>query len=104
MTAGEAARFNTFAIWSPELDKKPDNRLIATTGGAEGVVQFWRAPTRELRGAEVARLYTRRRPGPLARRSARWPRTDSLSSAPARATSTCGHCQGATSRTRSRPE
>ena len=46
-TAGEAGRFTTFAIWSPELDKKPDNRLIATTGGAEGVVQLWRAPTSE---------------------------------------------------------
>ena len=59
VTAGEAGRFTTFAIWSPELDKKPDNRLIATTGGAEGVVQLWRAPTSEARGAEVARLMTR---------------------------------------------
>jgi len=58
-TAGEAGRFSTFAAWSPELDKKPDNRLIATTGGAEGVVQLWRAPTADNRGTEVARLVTR---------------------------------------------
>jgi WD40 repeat protein len=58
-TAGEAGRFTTFAIWSPELDKKADNRLIASTGGAEGVVQLWRAPTSEARGAEVARFVTR---------------------------------------------
>jgi WD40 repeat protein len=59
VTAGEAGRFTTFAAWSPELDKKPDNRLIATTGGAEGVVQLWRAPTTAARGAEVARYVTR---------------------------------------------
>jgi WD40 repeat protein len=59
VTAGEAVRFTTFTAWSPELDKKADNRLIATTGGAEGVVQLWRAPTAENRGAEVARLITR---------------------------------------------
>jgi hypothetical protein len=58
-TAGEAGRFSTFAAWSPELDKKSDNRLIATTGGAEGVVQLWRAPTADNRGTEVARLVTR---------------------------------------------
>jgi WD40 repeat protein len=59
VTAGEGGRFSTFAIWSPELDKKPDNRLIATTGGTEGVVQLWRAPTPEARGTEVARMVTR---------------------------------------------
>jgi WD40 repeat protein len=59
ITAGEGGRFNTFAVWSPELDKKPDNRLIATTGAVEGVVQLWRAPTAELRGTEVARMVTR---------------------------------------------
>ncbi|HJZ59876.1 MAG TPA: hypothetical protein VKE74_33350, partial [Gemmataceae bacterium] len=58
MTAGEAARFMTFAAWSPKLDKE-GNRLIATTGGAEGVVQLWRAPTDQARGAEVARMITR---------------------------------------------
>jgi WD40 repeat protein len=58
-TAGEAGRFTTFAAWSPELDKKPDNRLIATTGGAEGVVQLWRAPTADNRGTEIARYVTR---------------------------------------------
>ncbi|MSR54470.1 MAG: hypothetical protein EXS09_14455 [Gemmataceae bacterium] len=57
--AGEAVRFHTFAIWSPELDKKADNRLIATTGAADGVVQLWRAPTAQARGSEVARLVTR---------------------------------------------
>ena len=57
--AGEAVRFNTFAIWSPELEKKADNRLIATTGAADGVVQLWRAPTAQTRGSEVARLVTR---------------------------------------------
>ena len=59
VTAGEAGRFTTFAAWSPELGGKADNRLIATTGGAEGVVQLWRAPTSEERGAEVARYMTR---------------------------------------------
>ena len=39
VTAGESARFTTFAAWSP------DGKEIATTGGAEGVVQLWRAPT-----------------------------------------------------------
>jgi WD40 repeat protein len=58
VTAGEAVRFTTFTAWSPEVDKKPDNRLIATTGGVEGVVQLWRAPTGENRGAEVARFVT----------------------------------------------
>lgn len=58
-TAGEGGRFTTFAAWSPELDKQPDNRRIATTGGVEGVVQLWRAPTADARGAEVARFYTR---------------------------------------------
>ena len=58
-TGGEGVRFNTFTAWSPELDKKADNRLIATTGALEGVVQLWRAPTGEARGAEVARLVTR---------------------------------------------
>lgn len=57
-TAGEAGRFTTFAAWSPELDKQPDNRRIATTGGAEGVVHLWRAPTPDARGAEVARFFT----------------------------------------------
>jgi WD40 repeat protein len=59
VTAGESGRFTTFTAWSPELDKKTDNRLVATTGGAEGVVQLWRAPTAEARGAEIARLVTR---------------------------------------------
>jgi WD40 repeat protein len=59
MTAGEAGRFTTFAAWSPELGGTPDNRLIVTTGGAEGVVQLWRAPTAADHGAEVARLMTR---------------------------------------------
>jgi len=59
VTGGEAVRFTTFATWSPELDKKADNRLIATTGGAEGVIQLWRAPTADARGTEVARLVTR---------------------------------------------
>jgi hypothetical protein len=59
VTAGEANRFTTFTAWSPELDKKADNRLIATTGGAEGIVQLWRAPTAQSRGAEVARMVTR---------------------------------------------
>ncbi|HKB04720.1 MAG TPA: HlyD family efflux transporter periplasmic adaptor subunit, partial [Gemmataceae bacterium] len=58
VTAGEAARFLTFSAWSPKLDKS-ENRMIATTGGAEGVVQLWRAPTDQVRGAEVARLITR---------------------------------------------
>src|SRR5205823_3071222 len=58
VTAGEAVRFTTFTAWSPELDKKPDNRLIATTGGTEGVVQLWWGPTGEGRGAEVARFVT----------------------------------------------
>ena len=59
ITAGESGRFSTFAIWSPELEKKADNRLIATTGGAEGVVQLWRAPMADARGAEVTRFVTR---------------------------------------------
>jgi WD40 repeat protein len=59
VTGGEAVRFTTFAAWSPELDKKADNRMIATTGGAEGVVQLWRAPSADARGAEVARYVTR---------------------------------------------
>jgi HlyD family secretion protein/WD domain, G-beta repeat len=59
MTAGEAGRFTTFAAWSPDLDKKPDNRRIATTGGTEGVVELWLAPTQDARGAEVARFVTR---------------------------------------------
>jgi len=59
VTAGESVRFNTFTAWSPELDKKPDNRLVATTGGVEGVVQLWRAPTGQTRGAEVSRMVTR---------------------------------------------
>jgi len=59
VTAGESIRFNTFTAWSPELDKKPDNRLVATTGGVEGVVQLWRAPTEKSRGAEVSRMVTR---------------------------------------------
>jgi WD40 repeat protein len=59
VTAGESIRFNTFTAWSPELDKKADNRLVATTGGVEGVVQLWRAPTGETRGAEVSRMVTR---------------------------------------------
>ena len=36
-----------------------DHRLIATTGGTEGVVQVWLAPTEQDRGIEVARLNTR---------------------------------------------
>jgi WD40 repeat protein len=63
-TASAAGRFTTFTAWSPELDKKADNRLIATTGGAEGVVQLWRAPTADTRGAEVARLVTREHAAP----------------------------------------
>jgi hypothetical protein len=59
VTGGESGRFTTFAAWSPEIDKKADNRLIATTGGMEGVVQLWRAPSAEVRGAEVARLVTK---------------------------------------------
>jgi WD40 repeat protein len=59
LVTGEAIRFSTFTAWSPELDKKPDNRLVATTGAADGVVQLWRAPTAEDRGTEVARLVTR---------------------------------------------
>jgi hypothetical protein len=59
VTAGEAGRFTTFTAWSPELPGRADTRLIATTGGAEGVVQLWRAPTADTRGAEVARLVTR---------------------------------------------
>jgi WD40 repeat protein len=59
LVTGDAIRFSTFTAWSPELDKKPDNRLVATTGAAEGVVQLWRAPTAETRGTEVARLVTR---------------------------------------------
>jgi WD40 repeat protein len=59
VTAGESGRFTTFTAWSPELNKDPDNRLIATTGGAEGIVQLWRAPTAKARGAEVARMVTR---------------------------------------------
>jgi biotin carboxyl carrier protein len=58
VTAGEAARFQTFSAWSPKLDKA-ENRMIATTGGAEGVVQLWRAPTDQTRAAEVARLIIR---------------------------------------------
>jgi len=58
-SGGDSIRFNTFTAWSPELDKKADNRLIATTGAMEGVVQLWRAPTGEARGAEIARLVTR---------------------------------------------
>ena len=57
--SGEAGRFSTFAAWSPELTKLEDRRLIATTGGTDGVVQVWLAPTEEDRGIEVARLYTR---------------------------------------------
>jgi WD40 repeat protein len=57
--AGEAGRFATFAVWSPELAKGEDRRLIATTGGTEGVVQVWQAPTEQDRGIEVARLNTR---------------------------------------------
>lgn len=57
MTAGEGGRFSTFAKWSPEL--KGENRLIATTGATDGVVQLWRAPTADARGAEIARLVTR---------------------------------------------
>jgi WD40 repeat protein len=57
--AGEAGRFSTFAIWSPELAKGEDRRLIATTGGTEGVVQVWQAPTEQDRGIEIARLNTR---------------------------------------------
>jgi WD domain, G-beta repeat len=59
LVTGESIRFSTFTAWSPELDKKQDNRLVATTGAAEGVVQLWRAPTAESRGSEVARLMTR---------------------------------------------
>jgi WD40 repeat protein len=59
LTAGEAGRFTTFTAVSPELGKKADNRVIATTGGTEGVVQLWRAPTAETRGAEIARFVTR---------------------------------------------
>ncbi|HKB04075.1 MAG TPA: HlyD family efflux transporter periplasmic adaptor subunit, partial [Gemmataceae bacterium] len=50
VTAGEGGRFTTFTAWSPALDGK-DNHLIATTGGVEGVVQLWRAPTGDARGA-----------------------------------------------------
>ncbi|HVK13146.1 MAG TPA: hypothetical protein VM597_30615 [Gemmataceae bacterium] len=57
--AGEAGRFATFAVWSPSIAKAEDRRLIATTGGAEGVVQLWLAPTEQDRGIEVARLNTR---------------------------------------------
>ncbi len=56
IAAGEAARFQTFAAWSPEIDKKEDNRLIAAAGAAEGVVQLWRAPSATERGTEYARL------------------------------------------------
>lgn len=55
---GEAGRFGTFAIWSPELDKA-ESRLIATSGGVEGVVQVWRAPTENDRAIEYARLVCR---------------------------------------------
>jgi hypothetical protein len=58
VTAGEAGRFTTFTTWSPEIGKA-DRRLIATTGTADGVIHLWRAPTAEVRGAEVARLVTR---------------------------------------------
>jgi WD40 repeat protein len=51
--AGEAARFTTFAAWSP------DAKAIATTGGAEGVVQLWRSPTAKDRAAEIAHFVTR---------------------------------------------
>ncbi len=53
ITAGESARFTTFAAWSP------DSKEIATTGGAEGIVQLWRAPSASDRGAEIARFVTR---------------------------------------------
>src|SRR5205085_3751715 len=33
VTAGESGRLPTFTAISPELDKKADNRMIATTGG-----------------------------------------------------------------------
>jgi WD40 repeat protein len=52
VTAGEAARFTTFTAWSP------DGKTIATTGGAEGVVQLWLAPTAKERGSEMARFVT----------------------------------------------
>lgn len=58
-TAGDAVRFSTFTAWSPVMDAKSDDRLIATTGGADGVVQLWRAPTADARAMEVARLVTR---------------------------------------------
>ena len=56
ISVGESARFQTFAVWSPEIDKKEDNRLIATGGGAEGVVQLWRAPSPTERGTEYGQL------------------------------------------------
>jgi WD40 repeat protein len=58
-TAGESARFSTFACWSPELNKNADDRRIATTGAAEGVIQLWKAPTSKDRASEVARFVTR---------------------------------------------
>ncbi|WP_020473178.1 HlyD family efflux transporter periplasmic adaptor subunit [Zavarzinella formosa] len=56
ISVGEAARFQTFAVWSPEINKKEDNRLIATGGATEGVVQLWRAPSPTERGTEFGRL------------------------------------------------
>lgn len=59
VTAGESARFSTFTCWSPELTKGTDDRRIATTGAAEGVVQLWKAPTAKDRASEIARFVTR---------------------------------------------
>jgi WD40 repeat protein len=59
VTGGDAARFMNFTAWSPEMSKSPDDRRIATTGAADGVVQLWRAPTAKQRAAEVARFVTR---------------------------------------------
>lgn len=56
ITSGEGVRFQTFAVWSPEIQNKEDNRLIATAGSTEGVVQLWRAPTANDRGREFAKL------------------------------------------------
>jgi WD40 repeat protein len=45
-----AANFSTFALFSP------DGRLILTTGGAEGRMQLWKAPTAaNRRGHEIRR-------------------------------------------------
>lgn len=56
ISVSESSRFHHFAIWSPEIEGKADNRLIATGSAAEGVVQLWRAPSTNERGSEFGQL------------------------------------------------